>query len=93
MSAIAGLDRDAAELQQRIERFQSVRDGILRQVRQVIVGQDDVLDQILIALFVGGHCLITGMPGTAKTLLVRALARVYKPERLAATIDLVAIKP
>jgi MoxR-like ATPase len=39
-----------------------VRDGILAQVRQVIVGQDEVLDQILIALFVGGHCLITGCP-------------------------------
>src|SRR5438105_1978513 len=75
MSAIAELDRDAAELQQRIERFQAVRDGILAQVRQVIVGQDDVLDQILIALFVGGHCLITGMPGTAKTLMVRTIAQ------------------
>ena len=75
MSAIAGLDRDAAELQQRIERFQAVRDGILAQVRQVIVGQDEVLDQILIALFVGGHCLITGMPGTAKTLMVRTIAQ------------------
>ena len=75
MSAIAGLDRDAAELQQRIERFRAVRDGILAQVRQVIVGQEDVLDQILIALFVGGHCLITGMPGTAKTLMVRTIAQ------------------
>ncbi len=68
------LSRDAAELQQRIERFHTVRDGILAQVRQVIVGQDEVLDQILIALFVGGHCLITGMPGTAKTLMVRTIA-------------------
>src|SRR6478609_5997102 len=75
MSAIAGLNQDAAEMQQRIERFQAVRDGILAQVRQVIVGQDDVLDQILIALFVGGHCLITGMPGTAKTLMVRTIAQ------------------
>ena len=75
MSVIAGLNQDAAELQQRIERFQAVRDGILAQVRQVIVGQDDVLDQILIALFVGGHCLITGMPGTAKTLMVRTIAQ------------------
>src|ERR1700735_1091704 len=74
MSAIAGLNEDAAEVQQRIERFQAVRDGILAQVRQVIVGQDDVLDQILIALFVGGHCLITGLPGTAKTLMVRTIA-------------------
>ena len=51
-----------------------MRDDILTQVRQVIVGQEDVLDQILIALFVGGHCLITGMPGTAKTLMVRTIA-------------------
>jgi MoxR-like ATPase len=44
------------------------------QVRRVIVGQEEVLDQVLIALFVGGNCLITGLPGTAKTLLVRTLA-------------------
>src|ERR1035441_8908381 len=75
MNAVAGLNEDAAELQRRIERFQAVRDGILAQVRQVIVGQEDVLDQILIALFVGGHCLITGMPGTAKTLMVRTIAQ------------------
>ncbi len=68
------LSQDAAQLQQRIDRFHAVRDGILAQVRQVIVGQDDVLDQILIALFVGGHCLITGLPGTAKTLMVRTIA-------------------
>src|ERR1700691_1985315 len=75
MEITAELTQDAAQLQQRIERFQAVRDGILSQVRQVIVGQDDVLDQILIALFVGGHCLITGMPGTAKTLMVRTIAQ------------------
>jgi MoxR-like ATPase len=52
-----------------------VRDSILSQVRHVIVGQEEVLDQILIGLFVGGHCLITGLPGTAKTLMVRTIAR------------------
>src|SRR5512142_3014660 len=61
-------------LKSRIARFREVQEGILGQVRQVIVGQDDVLDQILIALFVGGHCLITGLPGTAKTLMVRTIA-------------------
>jgi MoxR-like ATPase len=66
---------DTAELRQRIERFRSVREQILGQVRQVIVGQEEVLDQILIALFVGGHCLITGLPGTAKTLMVRTIAQ------------------
>ena len=47
----------------------------MAQVRRVIVGQDEVLDQVMIALFVGGHCLITGLPGTAKTLLVRTMAQ------------------
>src|SRR6266849_9595355 len=74
MASIAQLDPDSAELKKRIERFQTVRDNILGQVRQVIVGQEEVLDQILISLFVGGHCLITGMPGTAKTLMVRTIA-------------------
>ncbi len=74
MVTLPELSQDAAQLQQRIERFYAVRDGILAQVRQVIVGQDDVLDQILTALFVGGHCLITGLPGTAKTLMVRTIA-------------------
>src|SRR5579872_2936148 len=75
MASIAQLDSDSAELKKRIERFQSVRDNILTQVRQVIVGQEEVLDQVMIALFVGGHCLITGLPGTAKTLLVRTMAQ------------------
>ena len=68
------IEQDAVELQQRIERFHAVREGIMKQVRQVIVGQQDVLEQMLIALFVGGHCLVTGMPGTAKTLMVRTIA-------------------
>ena len=74
METTVEVNPDAAQLQQRIERFQTVRDGILAQVRQVIVGQDEVLEQVLIALFVGGHCLLTGMPGTAKTLMVRTIA-------------------
>ncbi len=74
MATTTELNQDAALLQQRIDRFHSVRENIVRQVREVIVGQDEVLDQILIALFVGGHCLLTGMPGTAKTLMVRTIA-------------------
>jgi MoxR-like ATPase len=72
--AFTDLNPDAAQLQARIERFHVVREDILRQVREVIVGQDEVIDQVLIALFVGGHCLLTGMPGTAKTLMVRTVA-------------------
>src|SRR6201984_625280 len=74
MVASVGMNQEAAALQKRIERFQMVREQILRQVREVIVGQQEVLDQILIAIFVGGHCLMTGLPGTAKTLMVRTIA-------------------
>jgi len=74
MAIFTDLNQDAAQMQQRIERFHAVREGIVKQVREVIVGQDEVLDQVLIALFVGGHCLLTGMPGTAKTLMVRTIA-------------------
>jgi MoxR-like ATPase len=62
-------------LKARIERFRHVQSEIVTQVRRVIVGQEDVLEQVMIALFVGGHCLITGLPGTAKTLLVRTMAQ------------------
>ena len=66
---------DSAELKERIDRFQEVHKGIVREVRKVIVGQEEVVEQVLISLFVGGHCLITGLPGTAKTLLVRTLSQ------------------
>ncbi|MEQ1870791.1 MAG: AAA family ATPase [Vicinamibacterales bacterium] len=52
------------------------RERILTELRKVIVGQDDVVEQVLIALFTGGHCLITGVPGLAKTLLIKTLAEV-----------------
>jgi MoxR-like ATPase len=66
---------DAIELKKRIDRFQKVEGDILKQVHRVIIGLDDVIEQILVALFVGGHCLITGMPGSAKTLMVRTIAQ------------------
>jgi MoxR-like ATPase len=74
MASFARLDEDAALLEQRVKHFHAVRERVLEEVRAVIVGHDEVLDQILIALFVGGHCLLTGMPGTAKTLMVRTIA-------------------
>jgi MoxR-like ATPase len=52
------------------------RERILAELRKVIIGQDDVLEQVLIALFTGGHCLITGVPGLAKTLLIKTLADI-----------------
>jgi MoxR-like ATPase len=54
--------------------FHGALEQIRAEVRKVIVGQDEVVEHLLVTLLVGGHCLITGMPGTAKTLLVRTLA-------------------
>lgn len=65
------LDHSTAQL---AERFKVVADSLRSEVGRVIVGQSDVVEHMLITLFVGGHCLVTGMPGTAKTLLVRTLA-------------------
>ena len=81
---------DSSELKQRIVRFQQAESDIVQQIRRVIVGQDEVLEQVLIALFVGGHCLITGLPGTAKTLLVRTIAETLGLEfrRIQFTPDL-----
>ena len=66
---------EGADLRARVLRFQEIESQILEQVRRVIVGQDEVIEQVLISLFVGGHCLITGMPGTAKTLMVSTIAQ------------------
>jgi MoxR-like ATPase len=66
---------DSAELKARLQRFQDAQAAITREVRKVIVGQQEVIEHVLISLFVGGHCLITGLPGTAKTSLVRTLAQ------------------
>jgi MoxR-like ATPase len=57
-----------------VSRFGTTFTAIRGEVRKLIVGQDEVVEQLLITLLVGGHCLITGLPGTAKTLLVRTLA-------------------
>jgi len=74
MSTLTPPSIDAEDLRARVARFQEVREKIITQVRRVIVGQEEVVEQVLISLFVGGHCLLTGLPGTAKTLLVRTMA-------------------
>jgi MoxR-like ATPase len=59
-----------------LDKLASARESILREIRKTIVGQDEVVEQVLISLFVGGHSIITGVPGLAKTLLVRTIANV-----------------
>ena len=58
------------------EKVADARQRILTELRKVIVGQDEVVEQVLVALFTGGHCLITGVPGLAKTLLIKTLAEI-----------------
>jgi MoxR-like ATPase len=72
------------------ERVAEGRERILAELRKVIVGQDEVVEEVLIALFTGGHCLITGVPGLAKTLLIKTLADVLHLEfkRIQFTPDL-----
>jgi len=58
------------------EQLQRTRDAILSELRKIIIGQEAIIELVMIALFTGGHCLITGVPGLAKTLLIRMLATV-----------------
>ena len=58
-----------------VQRLGEARDQILREVRKIIVGMDQVIDEMMIAIFARGHCLLVGVPGLAKTLLVSSLAQ------------------
>src|SRR5882672_412002 len=63
--------------QELVEQLVAGRARIQTELEKVIVGQKGVIEQILIALFAGGHCLITGAPGLAKTLLVKSIAQIF----------------
>ncbi|MCX7703874.1 MAG: AAA family ATPase, partial [Planctomycetota bacterium] len=59
-----------------LERMRNAKDALLREIRKVIIGQEEVVEQVMTALFARGHCLIVGVPGLAKTLIVRTIAGV-----------------
>ena len=61
---------------QAVEQLKTARERIVAELRKVIVGQDEVVEQLLTALFANGHVLLVGVPGLAKTLLISSLARV-----------------
>ncbi len=65
-----GPDDDAAQAAQLVKACHAIR----KQVARVVVGQDDVIEQLLIAILSRGHCLLEGVPGLAKTLMIRTLA-------------------
>ena len=63
------------EMIQDINSMQSLKDALLNEIHNVIIGQDRVLTDVLIALFANGHILLEGVPGLAKTLLISSLAK------------------
>ncbi len=73
-----------------IEEVKHAHHAIVDEISKVIVGQHEVIDQLLIALLANGHCLLVGVPGLAKTLLISTLARVLelKFSRIQFTPDL-----
>jgi MoxR-like ATPase len=80
------LDEEAAT----VEQIREGKSRIEAELSKVIVGQSDVIEQLLICLVAGGHCLITGAPGLAKTLLVRSVAQIFhlRFQRIQFTPDL-----
>ena len=66
----------ATEEVQAIEKLMDARDLISEQLKKVIIGQEEVIDQMLMAFFAGGHCLLEGVPGLAKTLTIKTLAQI-----------------
>ena len=66
---------DEAATEERVGQFHDTMTRIKDGLGRIIVGQDTVIEQLLITVLIGGHCLITGLPGTAKTLMVRGLAQ------------------
>ncbi|HWE03976.1 MAG TPA: MoxR family ATPase [Tepidisphaeraceae bacterium] len=61
-----------------ITKFVSVRQALLTELHKVIIGQDEVIQLLLAAIFARGHCLLVGVPGLAKTLLISTLAKVLR---------------
>ena len=76
--------------EQVVQQIRESRDRIDAELSKVIIGQKDVIRELLICLFAAGHCLITGAPGLAKTLLVRSIAQIFhlKFRRIQFTPDL-----
>ena len=68
------LDREG----QFIERFGTIKAKLLHELHKTIIGQDEVIELLLAAMFARGHCLIVGVPGLAKTLMISTLAKVLK---------------
>ena len=70
---MAGTTSEAEDLKT-VQQLRDAHDAIIKELHKVVVGQEDVIEQLLIAIFARGHALLVGVPGLAKTLLIRTLA-------------------
>jgi MoxR-like ATPase len=87
VTTLSSVNRDFDEF---LEKFKQRHEVMVEELHKVIIGQDAVIDQILSAIFTGGHCLLVGVPGLAKTLLVSTIAQILdaKFKRIQFTPDL-----
>jgi MoxR-like ATPase len=88
--AVLGPELDIGQLNEEVRRASAFLDEVFAQVARVVVGQRDMVERVLIGLLTGGHCLIEGVPGLAKTLLVKTLSQTINAtfQRIQFTPDL-----
>src|SRR6266705_4465336 len=89
-TTISNLALDSSDDIALADRLNTGRDQIIAELRKLIVGQEDVIEQVLLSLFTGGNSLVVGVPGLAKTLLINSIAQVLdlKFSRIQFTPDL-----
>src|SRR5690606_1686576 len=84
------MNKELAELDLEVKTLTGKLDDLKREIAKVIIGQDETVDQLLITFLAGGHALLEGVPGLAKTLMIRTLAQAIdlKFKRIQFTPDL-----
>ena len=82
-----------AEVEAAAERFREEYGRVRTEIRKAVVGHEDIVDGVLTCLFAGGHCLLEGVPGLGKTLLIRSLSEALHLDfsRIQFTPDLVPV--
>ncbi|MBI3830050.1 MAG: AAA family ATPase [Planctomycetes bacterium] len=73
---MANANLNDAEVKALVERLRQSKAKILAEIRKAVIGQEQVVDEVLMSFFAGAHCLITGVPGLAKTLLIKSIGEI-----------------
>src|SRR5687768_16901889 len=78
------------QVKQLVDNLRGSKAKILSELRKAVIGQEQVIDEVLMSFFAGSHCLITGVPGLAKTLLIKSIGDILdlKFRRVQFTPDL-----